>query len=556
MIEGGLRMPLTPPLGFSNSRAPYDFGKLKIRGTSLRQVQSDIVRYRNVGFTRVDTMSNEQICELITTGSIEQKRALSKWFYEKSGVYSRAVRYISDVFKFDYMLYPNLNLEDELEEKKQKAICKKFNSVLEHFDNSAIQLICRRWAQKVCSEGSYYGYICDDIDDKLVIQDLPIEYCRSRFNYRGLPLVEFNVEYFDKITWDAESRKRVLELFPKEIQAGYRKYKANKLQPEDFTDKAGWILLDIDRAFKFNFLDNDVPPFLSAIPSLVELEEIQDLQKEKLLQEIQKILIQKFNLDKNGQIPFTMTELQQLNQNALDMVGDAVGVSVLSTVADVHLENVTTTNSNEASNSVEAAQKDAYNNFGISTNLFNTDGNLALDKSIIIDEAFAKPLLLQFEQFFNRYLEWKFNKKDYKFRMKMLTTSIFNYRELSKEYKDLTKLGFSRFLPMVALGHTQKEVTSLAKLEQQILQLDAYMLPPFSSNTMSSDTWQDIKILQDQILKGRKGQSQNSEALGQQESNNGNKNTSLDLGEEGSVGRPELPDSEKSDKTLANLASR
>lgn len=47
-----------------------------------------------------------------------------------------------------------------------------------------------------------------------------------------------------------------------------------------------------------------------------------------------------FELDKNGQLPFTMPELQRLNQNALDMVGDAVGVSVLSTVANVHMEDV------------------------------------------------------------------------------------------------------------------------------------------------------------------------------------------------------------------------
>ena len=198
-----------------------------------------------------------------------------------------------------------------------------------------------------------------------------------------------------------------------------------------------------------------------------------------------------------------MPELQQLNQNAVEMVGDAVGVSVLSTIADVHLENVSTTSSTEANNAVDNAEDNAYNNFGISTNLFNTDGNLSLEKSIIIDEAYAKPMVLQFEQFFNRYLEWKFNKKDYKFRMKMLLTTIFNYKDMSNSYKDLTKLGFSRFLPMVALGHTQKEVISLAKLEQQILQLDAYMLPPFSSNTMSSDTWSNIKALQEQILKGK-----------------------------------------------------
>lgn len=539
----------------NKKRDNLDFGLLKVRQMKVKQVQavtSDIKdHYKET--TNFGDMSHEDLFKIVSGTDNLRKKELSKWYANKNGIYSRAVRYISDIYRFDYMLYPNLDLDDDLKEEKQKAIRKKFNSVLEHFDNSAIQLICRKWAQQVCLEGAYYGYICDDVDDKLVIQDLPSDYCRSRFLHRGLPLVEFNVRYFDKATNDIEFRKKLLAMFPEEIQIGYRKYDQGKLPAEDRGDNAGWILLDVNRAFKFNFLETDLPPFLSAIPSLIELEEIQDLQKEKLLQEIQKILIQQFKLDKNDQIPFSMKELQRLNQNALDMVGDSVGISVLSTVADVHLEDLSSDASKEGETPIQIAQTSAYNQFGISTNLFNTDGNLSLDKSIIIDEAFAKPLLLQFEQFFNRYLDFKFNKKELKFRMKMQMTTVFNYKEMSNTYKDLTKLGFSRFLPMIALGHTQKEVISLAKFEQQILQLDAYMLPPFSSNTMSSDTWSDIKALQEQILSGK---NKITTPTAQTQQNSASK-VANSVGEGTSQGgRPELPDDKKSDKTIANNASK
>lgn len=226
------------------------------------------------------------------------------------------------------------------------------------------------------------------------------------------------------------------------------------------------------------------------------------------------------------------------------MVGDAVGVSVLSTIADVSLEDVGAQNGLESQNTIDAAENSVYNDLGISTNLFNTTGNIALEKSIITDEAYAKPLLLEFEQFFNRYLEWKFNKKEYKFRLKMLSTSIFNFQTMSDKYKDLTKIGFSRFLPMVALGHTQKEVVSMAKLEQQIMQLDAYMLPPFSSNTMSSDTWSDIKAQQQEIM-GKKPAA----ATPDQPSTETQDGSSTG-------GRPTLPNDQKSDKTIANQASQ
>lgn len=549
------------------TRDEYDFSKLKIRKITKEQVQTLGLNFdsRGIAKSNFNTMSHKSLFEIVSGGDSQRKRDLSKWFMAKNGMYNRAVRYISDVLKFDYLVYLNFDLDYEVKEGEQKTIMKKYDDVLDHFEESSIQLMCRQWAQKVCSEGVYYGYICDDISDKLVVQDLPADYCRSRFRYRGIPLVEFNVKYFDKITSDQEKRIKILNLFPDEIQKYYRQLHNSGLPAEEQGDEAGWVLLNADRAFKFNFSEGDLPPFLAAIPSLIQLEEVQDLQKEKLLQEIQKILVQTFELDKNGQIPFSMNELQTLNQNALDMVGDTVGVSVLSTIADVHLEEVGTSDANESQRSVDNQKNDAYNNFGISTNLFNTDGNLSLEKSITIDEAFAKPLLLQFEQFFNRYLSWKFNKKGLKFRLKMLTTSIFNYKDLSDKYKDLTKLGFSRFLPMVALGHSQKEIISLAKLEQQFLQLDAYMLPPFSSNTMSSDTWTQIKGIQQEVLAGKTNvgagsnankSSQIQEAIQQTESLGGAAKAAAQVLNDEKTGRPELPEDKKSDKTLANNASK
>lgn len=532
-------------------RPPMDFGLLKVRKMTIKPAEAIIYKEDTKGRNSVDwtRQTHDKMIEVTKGTDLKQIRSLSKYFFQTNGVYARAVRYLADIYKYDFLLYPNLDLDLEMTDEFSDKILKKFNVLLEHFDNSAIQLMCRKWANTVCIEGCYYGYICDDVNDKLVVQDLPVDFCRSRFLYKGMPLVEFNVQYFDKVTSDPKYREKLLGLFPEEFQVGYRKYKAGKLPAEEQGDEAGWILLDMNRSFKFNFNDEDIPPFLYAIPDIIGLDEVEDLEKEKLLQQIQKILIQKFELDQNGQIPFTMKELQQLNQNAVDMVGDAVGVSVLSTVAEVSLEDLATSSGTESQNNLEAAQNSVYNALGISANLFNTDGNLALEKSIIIDEAYIKPLLLQFEQFFNRYLEWKFNKKDLKFRMKMLLTSIFNSSDMSSKYENLTKIGFSRFLPMVALGHTQKEVISMAKLEQQIMQLDAYMLPPFSSNTMSSDTWSDIKAQQQQILSGGKVTPVGGQA-------DAARSGSVTSDSTGGAGRPQLPDDKKSDKTIANQAAQ
>lgn len=528
----------------------YNFGLLKTRKNKIQQSESII---KNTTTQNFANMNNERLLRIINTGSAADKRALSRWFFEKNGIYSRAVRYIADILKYDYLLYPNLDLDADFKESESEKILKKFNEVLGHFDASSIQLMCRKWAGLVCLDGVYYGYICDDINDKIVVQDLPVEYCRSRFLHRGLPLVEFNALYFDKITSNAADREKILSLFPEEFQKGYREYKAGKLPAEAQGDKAGWFLLDPQRAFKFSFFGDfghEGPPFLNAIPDLLELDEVKDINKEKLIQQIQKILVQEFELDAKGQIPFTMKELQQLNENAVEMVGDAVGVSVLSTVAKVHVDDLEGNTARNSEEQVDETADSVYDAFGISSNIFNTSGSTALEKSIAVDEAFTKVLMLQFEAFFNNYLEWKFNKNNLKFRFKMLNTSIFNYKDLAKEYENLTKIGFSRFLPVVALGHTQKEVTSMAKLEQQIMQLDAYMLPPFSSNTMSSDTWGDIKAQQQQIFQGGKT---NPAAV----ANPNAAKAAQSIGApSNSGGRPALEPDKKSDKTLANEAAK
>ena len=138
------------------SRSNRDFSVLKVRGFKVKQVQ-DVIhvdKYQKISFSR---MNNEQLFKILEGEDDFQKRELSKWYAIKNGMYQRAVRYISDIYKFDFMLYPNIDLDDELPEEKQKSICKKFNVVLEHFDNSAIQLFCRKCSQIICTQGAYYG---------------------------------------------------------------------------------------------------------------------------------------------------------------------------------------------------------------------------------------------------------------------------------------------------------------------------------------------------------------------------------------------------------------
>jgi hypothetical protein len=166
---------------------------------------------------------------------------------------------------------------------------------------------------------------------------------------------------------------------------------------------------------------------------------------------------------------------------------------------------------------------------GISQNLFNTDGNLSLEKSILNDEGSLRGLLLQFAMFFDRLVQEKSSslRKKYNFRLYMLETTQYNYKDLSKMYKEQVQIGYSKMLPQIALGHSQSAIINTAYFENEVLHLSEVMIPPLMSSTMSSED-----------LLGKSKQTTGS--------------TTKETVE---AGRPEKSEDQKSEKTIANQES-
>ena len=131
-----------------------------------------------------------------------------------------------------------------------------------------------------------------------------------------------------------------------------------------------------------------------------------------------------------------------------------------------------------------------------------------------------RDLLLQFNAFYDDVVQHKQggNKKKYLFRLYMLETTQYNYKELSKLYKEQTTIGYSKMLPQIALGHSQSSIINTAYFENEVLHLSQIMIPPLMSSTINSD---------DVLRKGEKDEG----------------------------GRPELPEDQKSEKTIANQES-
>jgi hypothetical protein len=254
---------------------------------------------------------------------IRELRAISNFYYSVNGVYERVCNYFAFLYRYDWYVAPEI-LDDSV---KNEKVLKDFSKVLNYLDNSYIKKMCGDIALEVIKNGCYYGYMVPN-SDGIVLQQLPVQYCRSRYTVNGVPAVEFNMRFFDTFS-DINYRMKVLNLFPDEFKKGYLLWKQNKLQQdlvrtEDgnwrYYDYGAWYLLDINSTVKFNYNGSDVPMFVNAIPALLDLDAAQDLDRRKQMQKLLKIIVQKLPLDKNGDLIFDVDEAKDIHNNAVEML--------------------------------------------------------------------------------------------------------------------------------------------------------------------------------------------------------------------------------------------
>ena len=493
----------------SAARPSLDFNKMKIDGKTFKNdVILNVSEDKDARKRR--RLKRHELERALETQDINRLRAFSNYYFLKSGIYSRLCRYMAYLYKYDWMIVPII-YDDKI--KEEKIIEGWFKSV-SLLDKCNLKKTFGEIALKVIKNGCFYGYRIQQKDVEY-IQELPIDYCRCRFKLNNEPIVEFNVKYFDDKFKDAAYRLKIVKMFPKEFQHAYLKYKKGELEKDFKEDKSGWFALEAGKAFKFNLNNSDIPLFISIVPKLMDLEDAQDLDKKKMEQQLLRLIIQELPIDKNGDLVFDVDEAQALHRNAVGMIGEAVGINVLTTFADVEVADLSDKSNMSAADQLEKVERTVYNEAGVSQMQFNTSGNLALEKSIANDEATMSDLLLQFEAYAESLLKvFNKNPKRLRYKVQMLPTTIYNYKELSKLYKEQTQVGFSKLLPQIALGESPSTVLAIAIFENNIMDLNELFVPPQMSSTMS----------------------------GNQSDNAG--------------GRPELPDDEKTEKTIRNEESQ
>lgn len=439
------------------------------------------------------TYSREEVEQIIESGSLAQHRALSEHFFQKNGFYKRILIHYATLLKYTGILIANPSYKNKLSDEN---IAKRYHNAVDFLDRASLQSFFTDCALKVLKYGAYFGLIRSCDKKSISILELPASYSRSDYkDEKGIDLVEFNVTYFNQFT--EEKVIGVLECFPTIISAHYRLYQENKV-------KTPWILLPSELGVYFNLYDESCM-LLNTIPPIMDYEEAIETEKERDLEEIKKIIVQKIPHLNTGELLFEPPEAEEMHTGSVKMMGGNRNVSVLTTYADVDAI-VSKTSADSNSNNLAKMVNNIYDQAGTSSQLFAASGNLALETSIKNDISLMMTLAKKFEQFITNIINKQFGLNQVFFKYTILPVSIYNEEDYIDSSIKLASMGYSLMLPMIAMGFSQSDLDNLKDLENDVLELREKLIPPRTAYTESGDVGAPEKKLEQKASKTIKNQ--------------------------------------------------
>ena len=425
--------------------------------------------------SKLKDFTEEEVEQIIDSGSIDEQILLSRNYFYKNGFYRRILLHYATLLKYTGLIIPNPSFGKSLTES---YIQKKYHNAVDFIDSVGLPGLFERIAIRALRDGCYYGVI-QSIDKKsLVVLDLPTLYCASNFkDKQDNDIIEFDVRYFDTIT-DPEVKKGALSVYPKAITNWYRRYKNGKAP-------SAWVKVPTSIGICMPFLDGR-PSFLNIIPAAIKYDKAVDTNQERDLEEIRKIIVQRIPHLTDGGLLFEPDEAAEIHKGAVAMMKNNPNTSVLTTYADVDAIVSKAQNDNTVS-SLQASLANIYSESGTSRHLFGTDSNLALEISLNNDLALMMTFAHKLEHFVTNILNANYANSNISFKYTILPITYYNTNKYIDSSFKLATSGYSFLMPALAMGLSQKELGNLKDLENDVLELGDKLIPLSSSFAGSNE---------------------------------------------------------------------
>lgn len=417
--------------------------------------------------------NKDDIRRIVAEGDPIQRAALSSYFFETNGLYKRIILHYATFLTYSWILVPYpIKKKKDGTPAKDKSVNATYDDAADFCTSFQIEAKCNLFAKEILVKGGYYGLLRDE-GENVVIQDLPFDYCRSRFkNAQDVDIVEFSMAFFDRIR-DEKLRAAILDTYPRYIVKAYKKYKHNNGEK--------WIFLPAEEGIYFNYFE-ERPFFLDLIPLLDDLEDYKEVDKQRNIQALKRILVQEIPID-GMRLVFEPEEAEEMHVGALQMTKSNDDLDVLTTYSKVNLLDLSATDDEKTS--VEDVQNLVYSSAGLSRELFFATTEAGLTYSINNDLAMVMILGQRFSHFFTTILNYKFSNKKVKFKLIILPLSYYNSDDYTSRAKELAAFGYSFLTPILSTGLDQTNLAALKALENDQLNLDEVLKPLQSAYTQS-----------------------------------------------------------------------
>lgn len=399
-------------------------------------------------------------------------RGMSRYLYNISCQYSRLLQYFSNMLLFSYVIIPSGSVDPQKADVEE--VRSKYEDVKRKLDNMNMRHEFGKVLNIAFRDDVYYGYI-HETKESFTIQQLDPDYCKIIGTEDGVFQFSFNCEYF-------RSHQNSLPFYPDEIVRAYNAY----------TDGTGekWVSLEAKNTICIKINEDSIipiPPFVSLFSALADIEDYRTISKNASEISNYKALAMMIPTDDEGHPLLSKEVIQDYYQMMSDVVPENIGTFV----SPMKVQDFTFEKSGALSDTdiVSRAEDQFWRQAGVNSLIFGAGddpSSSTIATSIHADEAICFRVLRQIERWVNRQLKYVSGK--YKFSVRFLDVTVYNWREVGDAYIKLGQYGIPVRTAISSIYNISPATyENLMWLENDVMRYYESEIPLQSSNTISGE---------------------------------------------------------------------
>lgn len=396
-----------------------------------------------------------------------------------NGMYKRIIKYMSSMLTFDHLIYPVL--ENPFGDFDSESVKLSFGQTAKFIDSLNPKYNLPIFTEKMLTNGTAYMYKLED-SKGVAYQEMPYTFCKVSFSEDGVYRYEVDIS---KI-----SDTNVLAM-PKEINSAYTSYKngqRDKFRENKWyqvSEKGVAFTVDVDA---LNQLGYSLPAFANTLVDVLKIEGAKDGMQDQSDLDNSKIIHSQVPIDDKGR-PLMELKVVQAYHTSLKRNLPKGSVAVTNPFSTKAL-TLNGTGKTEMFSLLDKSTEQLYRGAGVSAQLFADDNasSQALERSIQVDEQWLFNFVLpMFTNYYNYELRKSGKKGNLQWKIKFVEISHFYRDEAVSTAKDQLTYGGSRQEYLAYTGMSPLQVANMLVFEQEILDIDKYMVAKQNSNTLSGD---------------------------------------------------------------------